>query len=353
MIIFNSRPIPCPLFIKFNFSKAPLKNLKFEFIEYKNVQHEAHQEVITYTDATQQIEYLLNKNRGLIVLTIHLGCFEVLAQMYAQYVNVTALYKPPRQKELDTPAYTMTLIQNLQLHTNAMLVFECAERLPRAAGYKIHSIVLEKPLPNDALAAATIINQNIESLIRKVPHQYMWGYNRYKHPTGSPLPPTIESVTAKKYQHERNEIARQVFRTVIRSYAERAIFWAGSAKHLKKIIQIDDQCNLASFAGRPHIVVGLHLAGMEGGAIRMTQYLTELGCQPELLRIIKRWQLMHLLPDMDFGKRDSIFVPFFGVPACTLTSLARLSKITHAAVIPLVCEMLPNYQGYILRFLPP
>ncbi|KAM9994445.1 hypothetical protein ACTFIZ_012907 [Dictyostelium cf. discoideum] len=62
------------------------------------------------------------------------------------------------------------------------------------AGYKIHSIVLEKPLPNDELAAATIINQNIESLIRKVPHQYMWGYNRYKHPAGA-LPPTIESVT--------------------------------------------------------------------------------------------------------------------------------------------------------------
>ncbi|KAM9984524.1 hypothetical protein ACTFIZ_007517 [Dictyostelium cf. discoideum] len=82
--------------------KAPLKILKFEFIEYKNVQHEVHQEVITYTDTTQQIEYSLNKNRGLIVLTIHLGCFEVLAQMYAQYVNVTALYKPPRQKELYT-----------------------------------------------------------------------------------------------------------------------------------------------------------------------------------------------------------------------------------------------------------
>nr|CUV63714.1 protein of unknown function [Ralstonia solanacearum] len=44
-------------------------------------------------------------------------------------------------------------------------------------------------LPEDATAAATRINAEIEQLIALAPTQYLWGYNRYKRPKGVDAPP--------------------------------------------------------------------------------------------------------------------------------------------------------------------
>jgi len=87
------------------------------------------------------------------------------------------------------PAYTMTLPARLQQSTGAAIVFCCAERLPRAAGYRLHFDELEAPLPEDRREAARIVNAHVERMIRTCPAQYLWGYNRYKHPAGAPLPP--------------------------------------------------------------------------------------------------------------------------------------------------------------------
>ena len=54
------------------------------------------------------------------------------------------------------------------------------------------------------------------------------------------------------------------------------------------------------------------------------------------------------LPDMDLGPRDSVFVPFFGVPAATVTAVARLAKLTGARVLPFVTRMTP--EGYVGTF---
>ena len=42
------------------------------------------------------------------------------------------------------------------------------------------------------------------------------------------------------------------------------------------------------------------------------------------------------LPDQDFGRKDSIFVPFFGVPTATTTGVSRLSNLTKRHVIPMI-----------------
>ena len=60
-----------------------------------------------------------------------------------------------------------------------------------------------------------------------------------------------------------------------------------------------------------------------------------------------------MLPDMDFGPRESIFVPFFGVAAATLTAPARLVTATQGQVIPVVTRFLPDYQGWQVIFYPP
>ncbi|WP_454734611.1 lysophospholipid acyltransferase family protein [Cupriavidus necator] len=186
------------------------------------------------------------RGKGLIILTPHLGCFEVLPQSHALLRPVTALFKPPHQPWLrdwiekmrtrpnmhmapatprgvrmlvkalkrgqavgilpdqvptggeghwapffGKPAYTMALVHRLQQLTQAPVVAVFAERLPRGAGYRGHFRVLNDGglLPQDPTEAAAVINRNIEQLVAMAPTQYLWGYNRYKHPAGAELPP--------------------------------------------------------------------------------------------------------------------------------------------------------------------
>ena len=188
--------------------------------------------------------------RPTIFLTPHLGCFELLSKGYALHAHpdtrtMTALYREPHDARLGPlmssgralpglqlapatlagvrqlmralktghvtgilpdqvpsqgdgvwaaffgrPAYTMTLPARLALACDANVVFFCAERLLRGRGYRVHHAPLEERLTGDPVADAAAINRGIESLIRKMPAQYLWGYNRYKVPAGAPQPPS-------------------------------------------------------------------------------------------------------------------------------------------------------------------
>jgi len=94
------------------------------------------------------------------------------------------------------PAYTMTLLGRLQEATKAAIVFCHAERLGQGAGFRLHFDVLDEPLPTDRRESARRVNATVEKLVRACPAQYLWGYNRYKHPAGAPLPPKGPSAQA-------------------------------------------------------------------------------------------------------------------------------------------------------------
>ncbi len=57
-----------------------------------------------------------------------------------------------------------------------------------------------------------------------------------------------------------------------------------------------------------------------------------------------------LLPDMDFGPRESVFVPFFGVPAATVPSLSRFARLGRAKVVTILTRM--TAQGYETEITP-
>jgi len=186
----------------------------------------------------------LAERRGLLSLTPHLGSFEMIAPFLATLGPTTVMYRPPRQAILaplmthgrnlpgwqavpanlqgvrafvralragqivgmlpdqvpgrgegvwvpffDAPALTMTLAARLAQQTRAPLVLTAVERLPRARGWRIHVLRLPEPFPQDLAAMATLINQGMETLIRRFPEQYLWSYNRYKIPAGAPPRP--------------------------------------------------------------------------------------------------------------------------------------------------------------------
>jgi Kdo2-lipid IVA lauroyltransferase/acyltransferase len=86
------------------------------------------------------------------------------------------------------PAFTMLLVNRLARRTGAPVIFMFAERLPRSAGFRIHCIPAPEGIDSedDAVAAAAL-NRGIEQCIRTCPEQYIWSYKRYRRrPPGTP-----------------------------------------------------------------------------------------------------------------------------------------------------------------------
>ncbi len=71
----------------------------------------------------------------------------------------------------------------------------------------------------------------------------------------------------------------------------------------------------------------------------------------KILAGLKRGEPLHLSPDMDFNRDESIFVPFMGVQAATVPSLSRLARVAGARVVPVVTRMTPK--GYTIEVHPP
>jgi KDO2-lipid IV(A) lauroyltransferase len=93
-------------------------------------------------------------------------------------------------------------------------------------------------------------------------------------------------------------------------------------------------------------------AWMQAGRARfgdVTPIARAAGPKP-VLRALREGRMLYLLPDMDLGPRESVFVPFFGVNTATVPSLARFAKLGHARVVPVVTRM--TRQGYEARVHP-
>lgn len=71
------------------------------------------------------------------------------------------------------------------------------------------------------------------------------------------------------------------------------------------------------------------------------------------LRALRENEPVWYAPDQDYGREQSVFVPFFGVPAATITATARLARISGAAVIPFFQHRLEAGQGYLVTLGPP
>jgi KDO2-lipid IV(A) lauroyltransferase len=71
----------------------------------------------------------------------------------------------------------------------------------------------------------------------------------------------------------------------------------------------------------------------------------------QAVRAMKQGRPFYYLPDMDNGPDNSIFVPFFGVPAATLPMVSRLARLAGAKVVMTVTEMTDD--GYVLHVEPP
>lgn len=83
-------------------------------------------------------------------------------------------------------AYTTTLVQRLQSITGAPIYVVAAQRNGIGRGYTVRYQAMRKPLSDDIEIAAAQLNQAMEDMIKRMPTQYLWGYNRYRTPRIKP-----------------------------------------------------------------------------------------------------------------------------------------------------------------------
>ena len=185
-------------------------------------------------------------------------------------------------------------------------------------------------------------------------------------------------------ERERHELGLKHFRMLGRNAVELAVMVWGSEEQLVELIKVEglEQLKAAAAGGKPVIVLAPHFIGLNMGGIRVAHEYpgtssiysrqknpvldrlflkarTRFG-NPHLvsrqeglrsvIRVIRSGKPFYFLPDMDFGIRDAIFSPFFGVPTATITALPRLARITGAKVVPVITRQVGA--GYVARFYP-
>jgi KDO2-lipid IV(A) lauroyltransferase len=186
-------------------------------------------------------------------------------------------------------------------------------------------------------------------------------------------------------ERERDALGRRSFRMLGRNALELSLMVWGREEQLLRLVRHEGLEHLRSAMekGEPVIVFAPHFIGLNMGGIRVAyewpqsasiysrqknpvldrifmRARTRFGTPTlvsrqeglrAVLRVLKSGKSLYFLPDMDFGRRDAIFSPFFGVPTATITALPRLAKLARAKVIPVVTRQVGD--GYVVHFYPP
>lgn len=181
-------------------------------------------------------------------------------------------------------------------------------------------------------------------------------------------------------EDERRRLARRHLQAVGRSLLERSLCWFASAARIRRLVRIEGLERLRALEGKPLILLVPHFVGLDVCATRLAleinaasvysnqkdpvinrllyhgrtrfgdQFILsrQEGMRP-IIRALREGRPLYYLPDMDYGPRDALFVPFFGVPAATIPGVSRLARMTGARVLPCIAHMLPGSAGYALE----
>lgn len=182
---------------------------------------------------------------------------------------------------------------------------------------------------------------------------------------------------------ERRRLARRIVVAVTRSMLERGVIWWAPESRIRKLVELRGVETIRALhaEGRAVVMLVPHFVGLDMAGSRMAM---EMDCvsmysaqnnkvlenmllhgrlrfgKQELLsrqdgirgavRALKAGRPFYYLPDLDFGPKESVFVPFFGVQTATVPGLPRIARLANAVVVPLIVRMKPWGRGYLAEF---
>ncbi|MDA7416492.1 lipid A biosynthesis acyltransferase [Xenophilus arseniciresistens] len=186
-----------------------------------------------------------------------------------------------------------------------------------------------------------------------------------------------------KSDAERARIARQTFVYVAQAWLDRSWLWHAPAEVIDQRVRIVGAIDEIDVGNAPTILFAPHFYGLDAAATALTKHnpkpsttiyttqrdpmvdewtrkgRTRFGNVTVLHRVdgikeivagLRKGGVLYLLPDMDFGPTNSIFVPFYGIPAATVPSLSRFARLGKAKVVPVVSRFVPG--GYEIEVMP-
>lgn len=185
-----------------------------------------------------------------------------------------------------------------------------------------------------------------------------------------------------KSEDEIDRLARAHVIAFACAAIDRVFAWWSSAPRLRRLCRVTGIEHLKDPAGRPVIMLCPHFVGLDAAATRLsmdvlacsvysaqknevinrllyrgrtrfneTILLSRQDGMRKIVKALKDGYPFYYLPDQDFGPKESIFVPFFGVQAATIPALSRLVRLTGACVVPIIVRQVPT--GYDVEVMPP
>jgi len=184
---------------------------------------------------------------------------------------------------------------------------------------------------------------------------------------------------------ERRRLLRRYFRLSGFAVVSLSVAWWAPKWRIKRFIKLRDQHFVEDVlsSGENVILLAPHFLGLDIGAMRIAiegrRYVSmyrrsrndlleyffqrrsrfgdlvveRASSLKKIIRLIRQGVPFYYLPDQDLGERASVFVPFFGIPAATVTALSRIAESTGATVVPCIIRILPAGRGHETRFYPP
>ncbi len=181
---------------------------------------------------------------------------------------------------------------------------------------------------------------------------------------------------------QRKALARQNFIVFCQTWLDRGWLWSAPESVVRSRVKLEGALHELE-GDTPTIVFAPHFYSMDAGGLTLplntTRAFTSIfsthpnpdiddwfmggrqrfgdvrmlnradGVKP-IISSLRQGGLLYLLPDMDFGRNDSVFVPFFGVTAATIPSLSRFARLGRAKVIGMYTRLTP--EGYVAQITP-
>ncbi|TNF91253.1 MAG: LpxL/LpxP family Kdo(2)-lipid IV(A) lauroyl/palmitoleoyl acyltransferase [Gammaproteobacteria bacterium] len=183
----------------------------------------------------------------------------------------------------------------------------------------------------------------------------------------------------------RQKLLRRSFQSAGISLTESALSWWGSEARLRRLYRLEgiEYLNDALQQGKGALLLGAHYTTLEISGRFLAFHTQDL--QPiykparnilfnavmvnsrrrlfddlllnrdmrTIIRNLKNNKVIWYAPDQDFRRAQTVFAPFMGIAAASLTMTSRLAKVSGAPVLPYYSQRLPGSQGYLIRLMPP
>jgi KDO2-lipid IV(A) lauroyltransferase len=181
----------------------------------------------------------------------------------------------------------------------------------------------------------------------------------------------------------RQRLVKKTFRSSGIALMETSLAWWGRDAMLARLASYDgfEHLERAKAQGKGVLLLSAHMTGMEmGGRLLVLRHPFAVMYRPhdnplieavikharevhaeklihrfdmrDMVRTLRQGGTVWYAPDQDFGRRNSVFAPFFGISTATLTTTSKLAKMSGAAVVPFLTARREDGKGYRLTFLP-